>query len=99
MEFTREVLEALGAPFPEDEIEFLPRATSNRPEGTRALGLPYIDARSVMRRLDAVVGPDGWSFDFDVLAPDGKMVKGRLTVLGITKCDAGEANAEAEALK
>ena len=94
-EFTREIVDALGAQFAEDEIEFLPRATS----GGRALGLAYIDARTVMRRLDAVVGPSGWSFDFDVLSPDGKMVKGRLTVLGVTKCDAGEANAEDEPLK
>jgi len=95
MEFTREVVDALGAAFPEDEIEFLPRATS----GGMALGLPYIDARSVMRRLDAVVGPANWSYDFDVLSPDGKMVRGRLTVLGVTKCDAGEANQEDEPLK
>src|SRR5918992_4674756 len=95
MEFTREILEALGAPFPEDEIEFLPKAHSNG----RALGLAYIEARSVMRRLDAVVGPGNWSFDFDLLSPDGKMVKGRLTVLGVTKCDAGEANQEDEVLK
>jgi len=95
MEFTREVLEALGAPFPDDEIEFLPRATSNG----KALGLPYIDARSVMRRLDAVLGPGNWSFDFDLLSPDGKMVRGKLTVLGVTKCDAGEAATEDEILK
>jgi hypothetical protein len=94
-EFTREIVESLGAPFPEDEIEFLPRATS----GGKALGLPYIDARSVMRRLDAAVGPGNWSFDFEPLAPDGKMVKGRLTVLGVTKCDAGEASTEDEPLK
>ncbi|HEU4754909.1 MAG TPA: Rad52/Rad22 family DNA repair protein [Armatimonadota bacterium] len=95
MEFTREVQDALGAPFPDDEIEFLPRASS----GGKALGLPYIDARSVMRRLDAVVGPGNWSFDFDLLSPDGKMVKGRLTVLGVTKCDAGEGATEDEVLK
>jgi hypothetical protein len=95
MEFTREVMDGLGAAFPDDEIEFLPRATS----GGKALGLAYIDARSVMRRLDAVVGPGNWSFDFDVLAPDGKMVKGKLTVLGVTKCDAGEAGGEDEPLK
>jgi len=95
MDFTREIQEALGGAFPEDEIEFLPRAQS----GGKALGLAYIDARSVMRRLDAVVGPENWSFDFDVLSPDGKMVKGRLTVLGVTKCDAGEAAQEDEVLK
>ena len=95
MEFTREILDALGAAFPEDEIEFLPKAQSNG----KALGLAYIDARSVMRRLDAVVGPSNWSYDFDLLSPDGKMVRGRLTVLGVTKCDAGEGSTEEEVLK
>jgi hypothetical protein len=88
-------MEALGAPFPEDEVEFLPRAQSNG----KALGLAYIDARTVMNRLDAVVGPGNWTFDFDVISPDGKMVRGRLTVLGVTKCDAGEASTEEEILK
>jgi hypothetical protein len=95
MEFTREIMEALGAAFPNDEIEFLPRAQSNG----KALGLAYIDARSVMRRLDAAVGPGNWSFDFDLLDTAGKMVKGKLTVLGVTKCDAGEAAQEDEPLK
>lgn len=95
MEFTRDVLEALGAPFPEDEVEFLPRGNW---EG-KARALPYIDARSVMRRLDAAVGSGNWSFDFDVLSPDGKMVRGKLTVLGVTKCDAGEGGSEDEVLK
>lgn len=95
MEFTREIQDGLAAPFSEDEIEFLPRAQS----GGKALGLAYIDARAVMNRLDAVVGPAGWSFDFEPVTPDGKMVKGRLTVLGVTKCDAGEASTEDEILK
>jgi hypothetical protein len=94
-EFAREIVDALGAPFPEEEIEFLPRAQSNG----KALGLAYIDARAVMRRLDAVVGPGSWSFDFELLDRAGKMVKGKLTVLGVTKCDAGEAAQEDEPLK
>lgn len=92
---TREVLEALGAPFPDDEVEFLPRGNW---EG-KARALAYIDARSVMRRLDAVVGPANWSFDFELLSPDGKMVKGQLTVHGVTKNDAGEGSSEDEVLK
>ena len=92
---TREVLEALGAPFPDDEIDFLPRGNW---EG-KARALAYIDARTVMRRLDAVVGPAHWSFDFDPLSADGKMVRGKLTVLGVTKCDAGEGASEDEVLK
>lgn len=94
-EFTREIVEALGAAFPDDEVEFLPRGSYNG----KARALAYIDARSVMRRLDAVVGPQGWSFDFDTLSPDGKLVKGKLTVLGVTKCDAGEGSTEDEPLK
>ncbi|MBI3909412.1 MAG: hypothetical protein HY320_00580 [Armatimonadetes bacterium] len=110
--WSKEIQEALAAPFPEDEIEFLPKSPANG----RALALAYIDARSVMRRLDAVVGPRNWWFDFDVLdlSPGrggergavpttpkafGVWVKGRLTVLGVTKCDAGEAVDEDEALK
>lgn len=95
MEFTREITEALGAAFPEDEVEFLPRGSYNG----KARALAYIDARSVMRRLDAVVGPGNWHFDFDTLSPDGKLVKGKLTVLGVTKCDAGEGSTEDEPLK
>ncbi len=95
MEWTKEIQEGLGAAFPGEEIEFLPRAQANG----RALALAHIDARSVMRRLDAVVGPEGWTFDFEVQTPDCKKVKGRLTVLGVTKSDAGEANAEDEPLK
>jgi hypothetical protein len=95
MDFTRSVTEALSAPFPEDEIEYLPRAVS----GGKALAIAYIEARSVMRRLDTVVGAPHWSFDFEPLTPDCKRVKGRLTVLGVTKCDAGEAAGEDEALK
>ncbi len=94
-ELTAEVLAALAAPFREDEIDFLPRSPSNG----RALGLAYIDARTVMNRLDWVVGPAHWSFDFDVLSPDGKLVRGKLTILGVTKCDAGEAAQEEEPLK
>jgi hypothetical protein len=95
MDFTPEITEALAAPFAEDEVDFLPRGSVNG----RARALPYIDARSVMRRLDAVVGPGNWSFDFDLLSTTGKMVKGKLTVLGVTKHDAGESSDEGEALK
>jgi hypothetical protein len=82
----------LAQPF--ETMDFLPRAPGNG----QALGLPYIDARDVQTRLDVVCGGD-WSFDFQVLSPDGKMVKGLLTVCGVTRCDAGEADQEGEPLK
>lgn len=90
-EIRRQFLE----PFSAEQVEFLPRAAS----GGMALGLPYIDARDVQGRLDAVVGPQNWHFAFDVLSPDGKMVRGKLTVHGVTKEDAGEAAQEDEPLK
>lgn len=96
--WSKEIQEALAAPFQPEEIDFLPRT----PQNGRALALPYIGARSVMQRLDAVVGPENWSFDFEVITPPGGVgtwVKGRLTVLGITKCDAGEGGDEEEPLK
>lgn len=95
-EWSREVQMALAAPFPDDEIEFLPRASVNG----RALALAHVDARAIMRRLDQVVGSEGWLFDFDVIeGSGGKMVKGRLCVLGVEKCDAGESEKEDELLK
>lgn len=72
----------------------------------RALVVPYVDARTVLDRLDRVVGPEGWQDAYEVLA-DGERavrdergerrerlveVKCRLTVLGVTKEDVGEGD-------
>lgn len=79
---------------PLDNIDFLPRAARDG----KALALAYCDSRDVQARLDSVCGAR-WSFDFQLLSPDGKMVKGLLTVDGVTRCDAGEAAQEDEPLK
>lgn len=91
----RETYQQLAGPFGEDEIEFLPRAV----KGDKALAIPYLDARAVMNRLDRVVGAGNWSFAWDPITTDGKMVRGKLTVLGVTYEDAGEAATEDELLK
>jgi hypothetical protein len=64
-----EMLAALSAPFPASEVEFRPGATN----GGRALALPYVDARAVMDRLDAVLGLGGWQDAYEPL-PDGTAV-------------------------
>lgn len=46
-----EIFAALAAPFDPKEVKYLPK-------GGRQL--PYITARSVMNRLDAVLGPENW---------------------------------------
>jgi hypothetical protein len=95
MEWTDEVRNALLAPFADGELDVKPQSVS----GQQACAVFYVDARTIMRRLDEAVGVGNWSFDFDLLSPDGKAVKGRLTVLGVTKCDAGESEKEEEPLK
>lgn len=82
----------LGQPF--TEHGFLPKAQS----GGKALALPFINSRDVQSRLDQVAGAD-WSFDFVPLNAEGTQVQGRLTIHGVTRCDAGEANKEEEPLK
>lgn len=76
------------------------KAVAFNKERTRALLLPHIDARAVMDRLDAIC-PDHWSFEVERLT-DGA-VKGRLTVLGVSREDIGEAEtlkaAASDALK
>jgi hypothetical protein len=48
----------LREPFPSDWIEW--RVGSTNRDKTKGMALAYIDARSVMDRLDDVCGPDGW---------------------------------------
>lgn len=81
-----DLLAALAEPFPPEWVDF-------RPGKNEALA--YIDARVVMDRLDAVVGPHNWTFEPVAVVQDAKTVLvalGRLTVHGVTKCDYGEAS-------
>lgn len=71
MRDTKEIAELLAEPFAENEIGFKPQATSK--DGNKALACAYIDARNVMDRLDAVVGPENWQDDFTVM-PNGNVV-------------------------
>ena len=48
----------LSAPFPSTSISWRVGATNK--EKTKCIALAYIDARDVMERLDAVVGPQDW---------------------------------------
>lgn len=57
---------ALADPFPSKEIGFKPIAV----RGDSALALAYIDARSVMGRLDSVVGIENWKDEYDPI-PEG----------------------------
>jgi hypothetical protein len=67
---SKEILEKLSAPFTADEIEW--RAGSTNKEKTQALALAYINARSVMNRLDDVVGAENWSDSYQIITGEGK---------------------------
>lgn len=64
----QELFDALCAPFPVDFIEWRVGTTNKkwRKEGEPMRGIPlcYIDARTVMDRLDGVCGPDGWQCNY-----------------------------------
>lgn len=53
-----EMLKELAAPWKRKEIKW--RVGSTNKDKTKALPLAYIDARTVMERLDSVVGMAGW---------------------------------------
>ena len=77
-----ELFAALAAPFDHDEVRLRPQAGRQ---------LPYITARTVMNRLDDVLGPANWWDDY---SPQENSVICRLTIrlpdgTTLTKCDAG----------
>lgn len=76
------IFEELAAPLP--SIHWRAQAVSNK-EGRQpsAMALAYMDARDVMDRLDAVVGPDGWQDSYV------ETVKGRV-IASISICIDGQ---------
>ena len=87
----REAAAALTAPFALDQVAIKPGATTM--DKTRALALPYVDLRTYQDRLDAVVGPEGWSVEY---RPTSNGLICRLTILGVSKEDIGEASGDGD---
>lgn len=99
---------ALREAFPEDEIELLPKPYSkDSPKGKckdcggfhglPAVHLSYVGHAGLTMRLDAVVGPGGWSWEPFALDPAGLPAMGhggmwiRLSILDVTKIGFGDA--------
>jgi hypothetical protein len=85
----------LQAPFHPKDVKFKPQAA----KGNRCLAVCYIDARLVADRLDDVLGVDGWSDNYTVLA-DGSVLC-HLTIVRdgakTTKCDVGSPSEQPDA--
>lgn len=87
----KEIAKALQRPFPVRTVKWKPAKTS----GDRALAVAYIDARDVMRRLDAVVGPFSWGDQYRVLQVGNEtVIECTLTLIigdiKVCKADVGE---------
>lgn len=56
-----DIFEQLASPFDPSEVDWRVGSTSNKdPNNPKGMALAYIDARTVMDRLDTVCGPAGW---------------------------------------
>ncbi len=85
------LLASLAEPFPSDEIQW--RVGSTTKDKKRGMALAYIDARTVMDRLDKVCG-GFWEDYYSEVA--GRLVCG-ISVYGQTRSDgAGDTDFEAE---
>jgi len=73
----REVFGKLGAPFPDEEIEW--RATQvfegRNGQPPKALVVPYVQSRAIQNRLDKVVGWDRWE-NLVCELPGGGIIQG-----------------------
>lgn len=85
--------ERLRAPFDPAEVDFRIQSKFDRGGKPSAVVVAYIDARTVQDRLDAVVGPQNWAFDWEPVAVVNGTVaaaKGTLTICGVSKSDVGD---------
>lgn len=91
-----DIFEQLAAPFDPSEVDW--RVGSTTKDKTKGMALCYVDARTVMDRLDTVCGPAGWQCRY--------VIEGSKTVCEIgIKCGdewvwkadgAGDSDIEAE---
>lgn len=58
----QDLFDALCQPFPSDSVEW--RIGSTNAHKSKALPLCYVDARTVMDRLDSVCGPENWQCNY-----------------------------------
>jgi hypothetical protein len=89
-----EIARRLREPFDPNDVDFRVQGKASEQTG-KAQVVAYVDARVVQDRLDAVVGIGNWSFDWQPLVIDkGEVMvaKGTVTILGVSKSDAGSAS-------
>ena len=73
--------DSLAQPFPPGEVQWRIEALSK--DKRRALVVPYVDARTVLDRLDEALGAEGWQDSYEVLSSESGnyAVKCRLSLV------------------
>lgn len=88
-----EIYTQLSKPFPAASVHW--RIVELNGEKTRARVMPYIDARSVIDRLNQVVGVGNWTDAFrEVRLGDEIAVECTLTIHGVSRSDVGVAGSD-----
>ena len=94
-----EIIKALQWPFPVDRHKWRVGASWGEGENPKGIALVYIDARDVMDRLDAVLGPHNWQTEFSETEKGRVICHLSININGqwITKSDgAGDTGFEGE---
>lgn len=99
---------ALSEPFPDSEIKTRPgaakwghrdacqkRQCNETRDPDKHIQFSYVDARVVAQRLDDVLTPEGW--DFQWTSEGGDVVHGKLIIGGNIREDAGYPNSDDDA--
>ena len=85
------IWEELAKPFDPNEVELKVQATTQ--DRKRGMVVAYVDARTVMDRLDAVIGPGNWRDSYYVSTDKevgGKRVVEVVCILGVRAQEGGE---------
>ena len=89
--------EQLAAPFEADEVKW--RAIVTSKDGTKAMCSAYLEARTIMDRLDEVVGAENWKDDY-VFRDNGTVICHLSLCLDgewTAKCDVGAPSEQPDA--
>lgn len=90
-----EVAAALAEPFDSKFIKWKPQAVS----GNRCLAVAYLDVRAILKRLDGVLGINGWQDDYEFRDCGSVVCRLQVHVGGVwvTKVDVGSPSEQPDA--
>ena len=96
IEFSRKIKEDFEAVVP--GVQWRPQTTGISKTGKEwALMIPYIDSRQVVDRLNEIVGPGNWSFEwFETGMDETLTVKGKLSIFNRVREDVGYPNSDSD---